>query len=95
MSVTIYALACFIKVFLAIIQSKNVQHTFYVSAFFTSILMSMVDIIYIRLAVQNELLLALIIGSVANAVAVVLGLKMFHKFRLKGKLVDSLSSDGE
>jgi len=81
MSATIYALACFVKVFLSIFQAKNVQHSLYVSAFLTSLIMSGVDIIYIRLAVHNELLLALLIGSIANAVAVIMALKLFHKIR--------------
>lgn len=76
-----FALACFTKVFLAIIQAKNVQHTLYVSAFVTSLVMTGVDIVYIRLAVAGDLLAALIVGGISNACAVVSALYVFKKLR--------------
>jgi hypothetical protein len=81
MSVALYALACFLKVFLAIFQSKNVQYTHYISAFLTSLLITFADVIYIRLAVSSHIMEAVLVGSIANAFAVVFAMKFYATLR--------------
>lgn len=81
LSLVIFGAACFAKVFLAIIQAKNVQHSLYVAAFLTSLLMSAADILYIRLVVSHQILLAFIVGALSNATAVICALYVFRRVR--------------
>ena len=83
MSLLLFSAACFAKVFLAIVQAKNVQYALYASAFVTSLVMTGADILYIRLAVDGSVVPALIVGMISNACAVVSALYFFK--RLRGK----------
>lgn len=80
-SLVLYAFACFCKVFLAIFQAKNVQYSHYVSAFLTSLVLTGADILFIRLTVANHIFVAVFVGSLANAVAVVSAIKLYNRIR--------------
>ena len=81
MSLILYAAACFGKVFLAVFQQKNVQYSRYFSMFATSLVLTGVDIMYIRLSVNGHIAAALIVGSLSNACAVVAAVGTFNAIR--------------
>lgn len=81
MSMLLYALACFAKVFLAVFQAKNVQYSKYASMFVTSLLLTGADIFYIRLSVSGHIVAAVMVGSFANASAVVSAVYFFNRLR--------------
>lgn len=65
MTVIIFA-ACFTKVFLAGLQTKNVQHDRFFLVAITSFAMTAADVFYIRVAVHGDLSWSLLLGGLGN-----------------------------
>lgn len=77
-------IATMFKVFLAGIQSKNVQHSRYVLALFTSLALSCADVIVVKLIVESSSTIAFAMCSIGNAAEITLAI-IVHD-RLMGRV---------
>lgn len=76
-------LACFCKVFLAGLQTKNVQHNRYLLVIVTSVLMSVADLTLIKLASSSGWLVALTSAIIGNSSGMVVSMLVYNKLLSK------------
>ena len=74
------AASCFTKVFLAGLQTKNVQHSKYLRMVVVSGAMSMADVWMIKMIADGEGPLAMAIVIVANSTGIVLAVVLHNHF---------------
>ena len=80
------SVSCFLKVFLAGLQTKNVQHSKYVSIALTSLVMSVADAYMIKALAESSGPVAFIVVALSNSLGILLAVYLHDRARERKSL---------